>query len=73
MGAGKPFTPGQARLLRAFEGGNHDCVFVPDDPFDMRICAALEARGVLSRYADKEISGYELTEAGRTALTGGGE
>ena len=62
--------PGQQRLLRVFEGENADCVFIPHDPFDMRICAALQERGILQVYTepDEGWSGYELTPAGQAAV-----
>lgn len=59
---------GQQRLLKLFSGGNHDVVFVPHDPFDMRICSALTHRGLLRPAMADGYRGYELTDDGRTAL-----
>lgn len=59
---------GQKRLLRLFSGSNHDVVFVPHDPFDMRICGALTHRGLLRPATADGYRGFELTDDGRAAL-----
>lgn len=62
--------PGQRSLLKVFEGGNADVLFLPSDPFDLRVCAALVERGVLQWWENDGQAGYELTPAGRAALEG---
>ena len=59
---------GQKRLLRLFSGSNHDVVFVPHDPFDMRICGALAARELLRPVTHDGYRGFELTSTGASAL-----
>lgn len=60
--------PGQQRLLRLFKGGNHDVVFVPHDPFDMRICSALSHRELLRPCRVDGYAGFELTPAGNALV-----
>lgn len=55
---------GQRRILNLFSGSNHDVVFIPHDPFELRICCALSSRGLLQPVEHDGYQGYELTDAG---------
>ncbi len=66
----RPLSYGQRQVLNRFAGSNFDVVLQPADLLEMRVCAALEARGLLKFYKDEDVRGWELTAAGREALEG---
>lgn len=69
----KELRPGQRVVMQTFARHGLDSVYVPSDFGDLRVCTALRERGLLAWYADADVSGYELTPAGRAALSTPGE
>lgn len=66
--------PGQQRIMRTFQNEGFE-VYVPADIMDLRVCMALEARGLLRFWesADGRDRGFELTESGRTLALSKGD
>ena len=62
-------TPGQSAIIKLFQRHGLDSVYVPSDIMDLRVCSAMREKGLLARYEEDGLVGYELTESTRSALS----
>jgi hypothetical protein len=60
--------PGQRAILRSFARHGADSVYVPSDIMDLRVCCAMAAKGILARFEEGDLRGYELTALGRSTV-----
>lgn len=61
---------GQSAIIKSFQRHGLDSVYVPSDIMDLRVCSAMREKGLLARYEEGGLAGYELTDIARQALTG---
>ncbi|MBP8284408.1 MAG: hypothetical protein KAX46_10950 [Chromatiaceae bacterium] len=61
--------PGQRAIMSSFAKHGLDSLYVPSDFMDLRVCSAMAEKGLLARWELDGLRGYELTPAGRAALS----